>query len=429
MLGELDTKALGERLVKFQKDRNLSQEKLAEILNVDTGTVGRWMRGETTPNLRNLYLLAQILDTPIDDLVFGNSDVRAMLMPINHERETAGRKESKPIISLVRQPRDEVEKVGLQIAQLLFQGYAQREIMQQFNIQENETLQHFLRRIAFSDMLCVKTENVSLNVKLAKRLQETFDLRTCLVIDTGNIASDILETVILGALGAKVVTDLSKQSGVRLNVGFAGGFSCARVIISLTQTAEPLKLDVIPIAVQRVKNVVTLDANSLIGMLGFFTTGTGLRAYGLPYASNAQLEQNKDYEPYEVTRQMLEKAKRVDIAFLGLGANFDYFFHRRPGSEMFCQKTFFELKQMGCIGDILYTLVSKDGPMPELQDCCDQRVCSIGLDGLQHLASRHAHVIAVTRGPHEAPVARLALEKRYINSLIIDDKLAQAILE
>jgi DNA-binding transcriptional regulator LsrR (DeoR family) len=154
-----------------------------------------------------------------------------------------------------------------------------------------------------------------------------------------------------------------------------------------------------------------------------------LHAYGLPYASNAQLEQNKHYEPYEVTRQMLERAKRVNLAFLGLGGDLNVIFHRSAENEIFCQRTLFELKQMGCIGDILYTLVNREGPIPELEACCDQMVCSIGLDGLQSLSSGHAQVIAVARGQEKAAVARLALEKRYINSLIIDDKLAQAILK
>lgn len=430
MLNELDPKALGENIAEFQNSQNLTQEKLAEKLNVDTGTVGRWLRGETVPSLKNLYALAQIFNVSLDNLVFGDTNDKAALMSLDYVWKSGGRKESRPILSLVRQPRDEIEQAGLNIVQLLLQGHTRQEIMSQLNIQENETFWRLVRRIVFSDMLGAETAHVPVNRTLTEKLQKTFDLKTCIVADLGKIDTGMLTTVVLGALGAKVVSDLAKQSGVRLQIGFAGGFSCARIIQSLIQTGTSLKLDVLPIAVQRVENVVAMDANSLVGMLGFFTTGTDIHVYGLPYVSNAQLEQNKHYEPYEITRQMIEKAKRVDIAFIGLGGNLNYAFHRlRDDSEMFCQKSLFELKQMGCIGDILYTLVSKDGPISELQACCDHRVCSIGLDGLQQLAAGHTHVIAVARGRHEALVARLALEKKYINSLIIDDALAQAILE
>lgn len=66
--------------------------------------------------------------------------------------------------------------------------------------------------------------------------------------------------------------------------------------------------------------------------------------------------------------------------------------------------------------------------MPELQDCCDQMVCSIRLDGLQELVAGPVQVIAIASGPSKAAVTRLALESKYVNGLIIDKALAQAIL-
>ena len=120
MLNELDTRSLGERIVKFQKNQNLTQEKLAEKLDIDTSTVGRWLRGETAPSLRNLYLLAQILDVSIDDLVLGGPRDSTKSMSINYECEIEGRRESRPIISLVRAPRDEVEKMGKKLRNYYF---------------------------------------------------------------------------------------------------------------------------------------------------------------------------------------------------------------------------------------------------------------------------------------------------------------------
>jgi DNA-binding transcriptional regulator LsrR (DeoR family)/DNA-binding XRE family transcriptional regulator len=433
MLNALDIKALGERIHKFQKERHLSQEKLAGEVEVDTGTVGRWIRGEIAPSLRNLCSLAQTLNVSLDSLVFSTSDDRTKSMSIDYEWEVGEKKESRPIISLMRQPRDEMEKMALRIAQLLFQGWKRTEIMQQFNIQEEEMLWRYVNRIASGDMLRAEAEYVPLNTELAKELRKKFNLKTCVVVELKNVDLGPLETVIMGAVGAKIVTKFTNESQVRLNVGFSGGFSCARVIVSLMQTEMPLNLDVVPIAVQQVENIVALDANTLIGMLGFFTIGTNLRVYRLPYVSNAQLEQNKSYEPYDITRRMIEKGKKVDLAFLGFGDDTNFFLHRMihplSRNEIFCQKTLFQIKQMGCIGDILYTLVAEDGPIPELQDCCDQMVCSIGLEGLQSLSSGHAHVIAVSSGQRKAPVARLALSQKYINGLIIDSELAQAILE
>jgi transcriptional regulator with XRE-family HTH domain len=278
MVNELDSRILGERIAKFQRERNLTQKKLAKQLYVATTTVERWLRGETAPTLENLCLLAQIFEVSLDELIFGSSGASTKSMTISYDWETAGRKESRPIISLVRQPRDEVEKLGLKIIQLLLQRRSRQEIIQQLNLQDHNTLRRWAQRVVFSDMLALQPEQVPLNKELAEKLQKRFGLKTCLVAEVGNIDFGWLEQIILGGLGAQVAIDLAEQSGVRLNVGFAGGFTCARVIISLAQAATPPKLDALPIAVQSIKDVVALDANTLVGILSFLAAGTNLHA-------------------------------------------------------------------------------------------------------------------------------------------------------
>jgi DNA-binding transcriptional regulator LsrR (DeoR family) len=278
----------------------------------------------------------------------------------------------------------------------------------------------------------VQTDNVPLDDGLAEKLKERFGLRICRVADLGSV-EPILKTLVLGALGAKEIIDLSKQSDIRLRVGLAGGFTCGRVVASLLQAQVLPRLDVIPVAVHSNERVVASDANTLVGMLGFFSGGTDLRVYGLPYVSNDRLDQEPQNEAYEPTRRMLDIARRVDVALLGLGGGLNYFFYRKaalpPEEDMFCGVTMFELQQRGCIGDILYTLVTRDGPMDAFRQCCDQLICSIGLEGLSRLVQNGSYVLTIVAGQHKLPVTRLALEKRYVNSLIIDSQLAQAVLE
>ena len=420
--GELDIKALGKRIAAFQKYRNLTQEDLAEKLYVDTSTVGRWIRGERTPTLDNFFRLTKILGASMDELVSDSPTSITEPVSINFR--------GKPIVSLARQPRNEEERMGLRIAKLWFQGYERDVIMKRLNIPEEKAARRYQSRIT-GDLLSVNAEQVPLNAELAQQIQKTFELKTCIVADLGSIGP-MLKTVILGALGAKVITDLAKQTGVRLSIGFAGGSSCAQVILSLIKAKSLPNLDVMPIAVQVIQNVVAEDANTLVGILGLFTQGTDVHTYGLPFVSNADLEQGTLDEIDNTTREILERARQVSIAFLGVGANLNYFFHQKAQHlekpAMFCGKTLFELQQMGCIGDILYNLVSLEGPMPELQDCLDKMVCSIGLGELQHLSTGHSHVIAVAAGKSKSSVARLALKKRYVNGLITDSELAQAVL-
>ena len=424
MLDELDTKTLGKRISEeLQKHSGLTQEDLAGELCAATSTIGRWIRGDTVPNLHNFYRLARILGVSMDELVSGGASGRTKPASINYQ--------GKPVITLMREPRKD-ERKGIRIAQLMFQGRTRRETMERLDIPEEEAFWQHLRHIVYNEMLFVETSYVPLNEALEKELKETFDLKTCVVADLGKV-SNLLKTVVVGALGAKEIIKLFEKFRIRLKIGFVGGFSCGRVIISLIQTRQlsELELDVMPIAVQPVEQVVDQDANTLVGMLGFFTKGTKVRVYGVPYVSNAILQQEPPSEN-PVTREMLEKATQVDVAFLGLGGDLNYIFHQkaiRPEHDTFGGKTIFELKQMGCIGDILYTLVTEEGPMPAFRAYCDQIVCSIGLERLQRLSAGHSHVIAVVAGQNKSSVARLALEKRYINGLVTESELARAVLE
>jgi transcriptional regulator with XRE-family HTH domain len=50
-------KTLGERLRACRRERGISQEKLADLLEVDEGTVRRWERGRSRPKKLHLSAL------------------------------------------------------------------------------------------------------------------------------------------------------------------------------------------------------------------------------------------------------------------------------------------------------------------------------------------------------------------------------------
>lgn len=60
---------LGENIHNLRKSKKLSQEELAEKVNVTRQTISNWELGETSPNPEQLKLLSKILDISIDDLV------------------------------------------------------------------------------------------------------------------------------------------------------------------------------------------------------------------------------------------------------------------------------------------------------------------------------------------------------------------------
>jgi len=60
---------LGENISILRKKNGLSQEKLAEKINVTRQTISNWELGETAPNPEQLILLSHIFSKSIDKLV------------------------------------------------------------------------------------------------------------------------------------------------------------------------------------------------------------------------------------------------------------------------------------------------------------------------------------------------------------------------
>lgn len=56
-------------LKKFRKTAKLTQEQVAEKLNVSRQSVAKWESGESLPDIENCILLAKLYDVTIDDLV------------------------------------------------------------------------------------------------------------------------------------------------------------------------------------------------------------------------------------------------------------------------------------------------------------------------------------------------------------------------
>ncbi|MGX9758269.1 helix-turn-helix domain-containing protein [Clostridioides difficile] len=60
---------LGENLKKLRKERNLSQEQLAEMLNVSRQAISKWESNKTYPDIENLVLLRNLFNVSLDYLI------------------------------------------------------------------------------------------------------------------------------------------------------------------------------------------------------------------------------------------------------------------------------------------------------------------------------------------------------------------------
>ena len=62
----------GQLVRKHRKERNMSQEQLALLCNIDRSYLGRIERGEVNPTLEKIYELAKVLQVTAKDLFPNN---------------------------------------------------------------------------------------------------------------------------------------------------------------------------------------------------------------------------------------------------------------------------------------------------------------------------------------------------------------------
>ena len=58
-----------KKLKEIRRNKNLTQEELARIINVSRSLVARWEYGDVYPSVNNLELLAEKLNVNIDELI------------------------------------------------------------------------------------------------------------------------------------------------------------------------------------------------------------------------------------------------------------------------------------------------------------------------------------------------------------------------
>ena len=72
--GELYRREFGKKLRDMRRLMGLTQQDLAEALNVSSQAVSKWERGKAFPNMSKMPAIAKLLNTEVSDLVdFGKT--------------------------------------------------------------------------------------------------------------------------------------------------------------------------------------------------------------------------------------------------------------------------------------------------------------------------------------------------------------------
>lgn len=86
--------SIGNRLFELRKKQGITQEKLAEQLNVSRQSVSNWELDKSLPDTDKLFVLAQIYDVSLDYIAYGNENTIDDTQKQAHEKSLISGTES-----------------------------------------------------------------------------------------------------------------------------------------------------------------------------------------------------------------------------------------------------------------------------------------------------------------------------------------------
>ena len=67
---------LGERLYELRRKKNLSQEEMAEKLNVSRQTISKWETNQSQPDFDKIIPLCQLFNISSEELLTGKKAIK-----------------------------------------------------------------------------------------------------------------------------------------------------------------------------------------------------------------------------------------------------------------------------------------------------------------------------------------------------------------
>ena len=77
---------LGKKILELRKKENLSQEQLAEKMNVTRQTISKWELNETTPDIKQAKELSKLFKISLDELTENDMTTLVMQKVSNTEK-------------------------------------------------------------------------------------------------------------------------------------------------------------------------------------------------------------------------------------------------------------------------------------------------------------------------------------------------------
>lgn len=127
---------LGKRIAQYRKEKGLTQEALAQAMNVSAQAVSKWENDQTCPDIGLLPKLAELLGVSVDELLSGKRELQPVVQVLPQEQ----RRDIKDMMLRIVVDSADGDKVRVNIPMALVQ-IAMDTGMQMPQINGNTALQ------------------------------------------------------------------------------------------------------------------------------------------------------------------------------------------------------------------------------------------------------------------------------------------------
>ena len=92
----MDNAKIGSLIAELRKKQGLTQQQLADKLNLSNKTISKWESGSGSPDISNLPVLAEALEISVDELLNGELNQLKSATNLDMPKDYSPRKELTP---------------------------------------------------------------------------------------------------------------------------------------------------------------------------------------------------------------------------------------------------------------------------------------------------------------------------------------------
>jgi DNA-binding transcriptional regulator LsrR (DeoR family) len=248
---------------------------------------------------------------------------------------------------------------------------------------------------------------------LERRVRERFALRHVVVIRTLRRTAETVRR----AVGYYAACAVAERFQPGQTVGLAGGRTLYELVNAFAAHHPPTRPRVVQLMGNIDPTASVIDPTELARMLATRFDGTCYTLNAPAFSSDRRTRDVfVDHEHIQTVRKLFAA---LDLALVGIGSLDESAFVERG---VLTAADSAALQGAGAIGEICGRFYDRAGR--ECKTEYRDRVVSVELDELR----RCPEVVGVTNGPRRARAVAAALEGRLVNSLVIDQQGAEALL-